>query len=81
MMAQAVPNPPNDKKRVKVYELRNNDWFDRGNRLLHGSLHYLYVLLALSHLVCWSASPSLSATHAKARSDPMEAVWLTFVAV
>lgn len=31
MMAQAVPNPPpNDKKRVKVYELRNNDWFDRG---------------------------------------------------
>ncbi|KAE8442093.1 hypothetical protein EG329_003851 [Mollisiaceae sp. DMI_Dod_QoI] len=29
-MAQAVPNPPNDKKRVKVYELRNNDWFDRG---------------------------------------------------
>lgn len=30
MMAQAVPNPPNDKKRVKVYELKNNDWFDRG---------------------------------------------------
>jgi protein phosphatase-4 regulatory subunit 3 len=30
IMAQAVPNPPNDKKRVKVYELRNNDWFDRG---------------------------------------------------
>lgn len=29
-MAQAVPNPPNEKKRVKVYELRNNDWFDRG---------------------------------------------------
>jgi hypothetical protein len=30
IMAQAVPNPPSDKKRVKVYELRNNDWFDRG---------------------------------------------------
>jgi len=30
MMAQAVPNPPNDKKRVKVYELRQNDWFDKG---------------------------------------------------
>ncbi|KAI9746746.1 MAG: Platinum sensitivity protein [Claussenomyces sp. TS43310] len=29
-MAQAVPNPPTDRKRVKVYELRNNDWFDRG---------------------------------------------------
>lgn len=22
--------PPNDKRRVKVYELRKNDWFDRG---------------------------------------------------
>lgn len=28
MMAQLVPHQ--DKKRVKVYELRNNDWFDRG---------------------------------------------------
>ena len=30
MMAQPVPHHPTDKKRVKVYELRNNDWFDRG---------------------------------------------------
>lgn len=30
MMAQSVPHPATDKKRVKVYELRNNDWFDRG---------------------------------------------------
>ncbi|KFX95786.1 hypothetical protein V490_03675 [Pseudogymnoascus sp. VKM F-3557] len=30
IMAQAVPNPPSGRKRVKVYELRNNDWFDRG---------------------------------------------------
>ncbi|KAH6688023.1 component of IIS longevity pathway SMK-1-domain-containing protein [Plectosphaerella plurivora] len=29
-MAQAVPHQPTDKKRVKVYELRSNDWFDRG---------------------------------------------------
>ena len=28
-MALAVA-PPSDRKRVKVYELRNNDWFDRG---------------------------------------------------
>ena len=28
-MALAIP-PPSDRKRVKVYELRNNDWFDRG---------------------------------------------------
>ena len=30
MMAQSVPHQLTDKKRVKVYELRNNDWFDRG---------------------------------------------------
>ncbi|KAI9645367.1 Platinum sensitivity protein [Ciborinia camelliae] len=32
-MAQAGgpnQNPPNDKRRVKVYELRDGDWFDRG---------------------------------------------------
>ncbi|QSZ30930.1 hypothetical protein DSL72_000489 [Monilinia vaccinii-corymbosi] len=32
-MAQAkepTQNPPNDKRRVKVYELRDGDWFDRG---------------------------------------------------
>ncbi|CAK7227726.1 Platinum sensitivity protein [Sporothrix curviconia] len=35
MMAQAVPHPTQtiDRKRVKVYELRNNDWFDRGTGL------------------------------------------------
>ncbi|KAI1399093.1 DUF625-domain-containing protein [Hypoxylon fuscum] len=30
MAAQPVPHPSTDRKRVKVYELRNNDWFDRG---------------------------------------------------
>ena len=38
MMAQHVPHQTTtdmpqqaaEKKRVKVYELRNNDWFDRG---------------------------------------------------
>ncbi|KAI0482719.1 DUF625-domain-containing protein [Xylariaceae sp. FL0804] len=30
MAAQPVPHASTDKKRVKVYELRNNDWFDRG---------------------------------------------------
>jgi hypothetical protein len=34
-MALAAP-PPNDKKRVKVYELRNNDWFDRGTGFCTG---------------------------------------------
>ncbi|PGH30421.1 hypothetical protein GX50_06826 [[Emmonsia] crescens] len=31
-MAVVAP-PPNDRKRVKVYELRDNDWFDRGTGL------------------------------------------------
>lgn len=30
MMAQQVSHRATNKKRVKVYELRNNDWFDRG---------------------------------------------------
>lgn len=30
MMAQPVPHQSVVRKRVKVYELRNNDWFDRG---------------------------------------------------
>jgi protein phosphatase 4 regulatory subunit 3 len=30
MMAQPVPHQSGDKRRVKVYELRNNDWQDRG---------------------------------------------------
>ncbi|KAL8827662.1 MAG: hypothetical protein Q9191_003056 [Dirinaria sp. TL-2023a] len=34
-MAHVVP-PPNDKKRVKVYELKNNDWFDRGTGFCTG---------------------------------------------
>ncbi|KAK4236913.1 component of IIS longevity pathway SMK-1-domain-containing protein, partial [Achaetomium macrosporum] len=29
-MAQPVPHQTADKRRVKVYELRHNDWFDRG---------------------------------------------------
>lgn len=30
MMAQPGPHQSTDRRRVKVYELRNNDWFDRG---------------------------------------------------
>ncbi|OJJ48256.1 hypothetical protein ASPZODRAFT_62311 [Penicilliopsis zonata CBS 506.65] len=36
-MALAVP-PPSDRKRVKVYELRNNDWFDRGTGFCTGQI-------------------------------------------
>ncbi|MCJ1353768.1 MAG: Platinum sensitivity protein [Icmadophila ericetorum] len=36
-MALVVP-PPNDRKRVKVYELRNNDWFDRGTGFCMGQV-------------------------------------------
>jgi hypothetical protein len=28
----------NDKKRVKVYELRENDWFDRGTGFCTGQV-------------------------------------------
>jgi hypothetical protein len=36
-MAQAGP-PPNDRKRVKVYELKNNDWYDRGTGFCVGQM-------------------------------------------
>ncbi|KAK6008689.1 hypothetical protein QM012_000592 [Aureobasidium pullulans] len=36
-MALAAP-PLNDRKRVKVYELKNNDWFDRGTGFCAGQL-------------------------------------------
>ncbi|KAJ3465901.1 hypothetical protein MRS44_006559 [Fusarium solani] len=41
MMAQPVPHQPTDKKRVKVYELRNNDWFDRGTGFCSASFETL----------------------------------------
>lgn len=31
-------HPPNDPKRVKVYELRENDWFDRGTGFCVGQV-------------------------------------------
>jgi protein phosphatase-4 regulatory subunit 3 len=31
-----VAAPSNDRKRVKVYELKNNDWFDRGTGFCRG---------------------------------------------
>lgn len=37
MMALEV-QPPCDPKRVKVYELRDNDWFDRGTGFCTGQL-------------------------------------------
>lgn len=48
MMAQAVPNPPSDKKRVKVYELRNNDWFDRGTGFCTATYFFVCDNLLLS---------------------------------
>jgi hypothetical protein len=38
MMAQPVPHQATDKRRVKVYELRHNDWFDRGTGFCHACL-------------------------------------------
>jgi len=37
MMALAAP-PLNDRKRVKVYELKNNDWYDRGTGFCAGQI-------------------------------------------
>lgn len=35
-MATVAPPPASERKRVKVYELKNNDWFDRGTGFCKG---------------------------------------------
>jgi protein phosphatase 4 regulatory subunit 3 len=35
---ETVAPPPNDRKRVKVYELKSNDWFDRGTGFCTGAI-------------------------------------------
>ncbi|KAA8617480.1 Suppressor of Mek1 [Pyrenophora tritici-repentis] len=35
-MANVGPPPASERKRVKVYELKNNDWFDRGTGFCKG---------------------------------------------
>lgn len=50
-MALSAP-PPNDRKRVKVYELKVNDWYDRGTGFCSGALvnvsGAVFVLLPVS---------------------------------
>ena len=37
-MAAAQLHQPSERRRVKVYELRNSDWFDRGTGFCMGQL-------------------------------------------
>lgn len=55
MMAQAVPAPPSDpsKKRVKVYELRNNDWVDRGTGFCTATYVFVRSSRASAHALRW----------------------------
>ncbi|KAF5024715.1 hypothetical protein F66182_3199 [Fusarium sp. NRRL 66182] len=54
MMAQPVPHQPTDKKRVKVYELRNNDWYDRGTGFCSASFETLRPELVADYtLIVW----------------------------
>lgn len=60
LMMAAVPNPPNDKKRVKVYELRSNDWFDKGTGFCEAKLIWVcYLPRGMGH--CRRASSAISA--------------------
>lgn len=49
MMAQPVPHQPTDKKRVKVYELRNNDWYDRGTGFCSAAFLHVRASFFSSH--------------------------------
>jgi hypothetical protein len=49
-MALAAP-PLSDRKRVKVYELKNNDWYDRGTGFCAGQiLAVSWTLKSMHHL-------------------------------
>ena len=50
-MAQAAA-PANDRKRVKVYELKNNDWFDRGTGFCTGRLVNVSIVLCCVGVAC-----------------------------
>ena len=49
MMAQPVPHQQSEKKRAKVYELRNDDWFDRGTGFCSFSLERVCIHLFPSY--------------------------------
>lgn len=58
MMAQEVPHPTQqpDRRRVKVYELRDNDWFDRGTGFCSAEfieVRLSCVAMTLSARGCW----------------------------
>jgi protein phosphatase 4 regulatory subunit 3 len=58
MMAQQVPHQSTIKKRVKVYELRNNDWFDRGTGFCCAGFVTVRVLPTPVSLPCRSCLPT-----------------------
>ena len=44
MALQQPPPAMNDRRRVKVYELKNNDWFDRGTGFCTGRIVNVSIL-------------------------------------
>lgn len=48
-----IPTDSGERKRVKVYELRNNDWFDRGTGFCTGRV----IGVRFRHLLSFTPSP------------------------
>jgi hypothetical protein len=44
--------PPSERKRVKVYELKENDWFDRGTGFCTGRIQDVSFYLA-TQFIAW----------------------------
>ena len=65
-MASMIVPPANEKKRVKVYELKNNDWFDRGTGFCTGRIL----------TVNGNVSPQLLALKSISSRDLARADWL-----
>jgi hypothetical protein len=54
MMALQVP-VANDRKRVKVYELKENDWFDRGTGFCTGQFFNVSMMSRRARMGCLSS--------------------------
>lgn len=69
-MALAVPNPPTTPRRVKVYELRNSDWFDRGTGYCTGQILNVgaYIVCNQKHL-CHKLTEIQDEPHIQVKSE------------
>lgn len=69
MMAQQVPHQATDKKRVKVYELRDNDWYDRGTGFCTATYTNVCTMPSSFLCPCHNGRGGLNLSHVRPCAD------------